>query len=326
MSKILITGGCGFIGLHLARNLLKYDNEITLVDNLSRGKFDSEVIELLDSKNVKFEQIDLLNKKELEILDSDFDFAYHLAAVNGTKYFYDIPQELLKINILSVINFLDWVSQTHCKNILFSSSSEAYSGTISHYNEKIPTSEEIPLCIEDVFNPRFSYAGSKIAGELLVINYARKFNLRAKIIRFHNIYGPRMGYEHVIPEFCNRIINREDPFKIFGGNQTRAFCFIDDAIRATRDIMEKSDNLIEIFHVGNDKEEIPIIELTEKLFIITDFHPKVEILDPPPGSVARRCPSIEKLKNILDYEPKITLDKGLELTFKWYQKNSLSPS
>ena len=222
---------------------------------------------------------------------------------------------------MSTINFLEWISSIDCKNILFSSSSEAYAGTISHYNEKIPTPEDIPLCIEDVFNPRFSYAGSKIIGELLFVNYSKKYDLRGKIIRFHNIYGPRMGYEHVIPQFCTRILKQENPFKIFGGNQTRAFCFIDDAVQATRDIMEKSDNSIEIFHVGNDQEEISIVELAEKLFTITDFHPKVEILDPPPGSVARRCPSIEKLKNILDYEPKITLDKGLELTFKWYQIN-----
>jgi len=320
LAKILITGGAGFIGFNLAKHLSKFDNEITILDNFSRGKSDKEFNDLLLKKNIHFKKIDLL-KNDLHKLDDDFDHAYHLAAVNGTRYFYEIPEQLLKINILSTINFLDWVVSTKCKNIMFSSSSETYAGTISHYKEKIPTPEEIPLCIEDIFNPRFSYAGSKIAGELLVINYAKKFELNAKIVRFHNIYGPRMGNEHVIPEFCLKIIRKENPFRIQGGSQTRAFCFVDDAIKAIKSIMEDLPDSIEIFHVGNDLEEISISGLAKKLFDITDFHPEFEILEELPGSVSRRCPSINKLKQTINYEPKVALDKGLKSTFEWYQNN-----
>lgn len=322
MAKILITGGSGFIGFHLAKHLAKQNNEIIIADNLSRGQFDSEFENFVNQKNIKFSKIDLTRSDELNQLDGDIDFAYHLAAVNGTKFFYEMPEKLLKINILSTINFLDWIAKTKCKNIMFSSSSETYAGTISRYKEKIPTSEDIPLCIEDIFNPRFSYGGSKIAGELLFVNYARKFNLRAKIVRFHNIYGPRMGYEHVIPEFCLRIIRREDPFKIIGGTPTRAFCYVDDAVRASQLVMENSDNSIEVYHVGNDLEEISILELSRKLFDITDYHPKEDIMDPPKGSISRRCPSIEKLRSKFGFEPMVNLDDGLRQTFDWYKNKS----
>lgn len=321
MAKVLITGGAGFIGFHLAKYLSSFDNDITIVDNLSRGRFDDDLKNLLKLKNVNFKKIDLTIHDEYEILDSDYDFAYHLAAVNGTKYFYEMPEKLLKINILTTLNFLEWVTNTECKSIMFSSSSEAYAGTISRYKEQIPTAEDIPLCIEDIFNPRFSYGGSKIAGELLFVNYAKKFNLRAKIIRFHNIYGPRMGYEHVIPEFCRRILQKENPFKIFGGYPTRAFCYVDDATYAIRTIMEKSDDSIEVFHVGNDLEEISINNLADKLFEVTNYFPEKKIEDPPKGSISRRCPSIKKLRSKLNYEPKISLFDGLKQTFNWYSNN-----
>jgi len=291
-----------------------------LVDNLSRGKFDEEFIELIEEDKVSFEQMDLTNEKDFQNLDKDFDYAYHLAAVNGTRYFYEMPEKLLKINLLSTINFLEWVSNTNCKNIFFSSSSETYAGTISRFHEQIPTPETIPLCIEDIFNPRFSYGGSKIIGELLMVNYSKKFNLTCKIIRYHNIYGPRMGYDHVIPEFCVRILKRENPFKIYGGTQTRAFCHVDDAVKASVMIMENSDTRSEIFHVGDEKGEISIQTLAEKLFTLTNFHPEVEILSPPQGSVERRCPSTLKLKNI-GFVPTTKLEEGLEKTFSWYKSN-----
>ena len=319
MAKILITGGSGFIGFHLAKYLVNQNNEVTIIDNLSRGRLDEEFRCFIDRPNVKFFKIDMTIEDDFSQLDSDFDYSYHLAAVNGTRYFYEMPEKLLKINILAALNFLEWVTKTRCKNVMFSSSSEAYAGTISRYKEKIPTPEDIPLCIENIFNPRFSYGGSKIAGELLFVNYAKKFNLRAKIIRFHNIYGPRMGYEHVIPEFCRRILQKENPFKIFGGNQTRAFCFVDDAVRAVQLIMEKSSGFTEIFHVGNDLEEITINNLATKLFEIANYHPKIDTKEAPQGSISRRCPSIEKIRSQMDFAPKVSLFEGLGRTFSWYK-------
>ena len=102
----------------------------------------------------------------------------------------------------------------------------------------IPTPENVPLVISDTYNPRWSYAGTKLIGEQFVIHYAAKYGLRALIIRPHNFYGPRSGSEHVIPEFCARIEKRVDPFPIYGADNMRTFCFIDDAVRAMEMLMD----------------------------------------------------------------------------------------
>ncbi len=319
--KILITGGAGFIGSHLANTLLATNNEITICDNLFRGRQDRDLDALLKNGNVKLIVCDLTKKEDLEKLGKDYDCVYHLAAINGTKYFYEIPHSVLRVNVLSLVNILDWLPSTSCKKILFSSSSETYHGTASISNIPYPTPETIPLAIDDVKNPRNSYAGSKIVGELFCLNYAKMYGFDTTIVRYHNIYGPRMGYEHVIPEFITRILNRETPFRLQGGEQTRSFCFVKDAVEATAMVMESKRANNEIFNVGNDKEEVKIIELLGMLLKMFNFQPKIEKIKVPEGSVARRKPSIEKIKKLIGWEPKVNLKAGLEKTVDWYKCN-----
>jgi len=326
LAKILVTGGAGFLGFSLSKLLAKEGHEITICDNLFRGKMDEELKELIDLNNVSFVNCDLTKADELSKLEKSYDYVYHLAAIQGTKYFYEIPHKVLRVNILSTINILDWVANRKIKKILFASSSETYAGAMEVFGLSIPTPEDVPLVIENVKNPRRSYAGSKIIGELLFINYARKFKFNMSIVRYHNIYGPRMGYEHVIPEFIVRSLKKEDPFKIFGGKQTRAFCFVDDAIKATKLVMESDKTNNEIIHVGNDKEEITIVDLAKKVFDIAKFHPKLDVRPAPEGSVERRCPDISKLKELTDFEAKISLDGGLRKTYEWYNKYAVLKS
>jgi nucleoside-diphosphate-sugar epimerase len=248
---------------------------------------------------------------------------YHLAAINGTKNFYEMPQKVLRVNVLSSINLLDWYIQTKCKKILFTSSSETYAGTMRTSGFSIPTPEDVPLCVDDILNPRWSYGGSKIIGELLFLNYSRMNNFDMSIIRYHNIYGGRMGYDHVIPEFIVRLLKKEDPFKIFGSEETRAFCYIDDAINATQLVMENTNTNHEIVNIGNDTEEISIMELAEKLYCITNNYPNLELMPAPLGSVQRRCPDLTKIKKLTGYEPMIDLNDGLKRTFEWYTKNTI---
>lgn len=317
--KILVTGGAGFIGFHLLKRLVEDDFDVTICDNLFRGKMDSSLKKLIKKENIDFIKCDMTNKEELDRLERDYDYVYHLAAINGTKYFYTIPNTVLRVNILALLNLLDWIIDTDCKKMVFLSSSEVYAGTP---DKPIPTPEDVKLTISDVKNPRFSYAGSKILGELLCINYAKAFGLDITIIRPHNIYGPRMGYEHVIPQLIMRIIGKENPFKIYGGNQTRAFCYIDDFVNgillASRSYKTKDS----IFNIGNDKEEIAIIDLAKKMFKLFKFNPEIEILEPPAGSTNRRCPDIYKVRKLLGYEPKIDLNYGLKETYEWYSQKS----
>jgi len=314
----LITGGAGFIGYHLASNLLDNGARVTLLDNFSRGKADADLKALLKQGNhCKMVMGDLTEKETLKSLGDDYDLVYHLAALMSVKYATEIPHRMIRDNILSTINVLDWFSERRKGRILLSSTSETYSTGI--YPLPVPTSENVPLIVDDVFNPRYSYKGSKILSEMLFANYAKAFSIDMTIVRYHNIYGPRMGYEHVIPELSMRILRREDPFKVYSPGQTRAFCYVDDAVDATIKVMSCPKAASQIINVGNDSEEIRIGELVLKLLNMVDYHPTVEFLPPPPGSPDRRCPDIGKLKGLTDFSPRVALDDGLLKTYRWYE-------
>ncbi|MBI2583432.1 MAG: SDR family NAD(P)-dependent oxidoreductase [Candidatus Aenigmarchaeota archaeon] len=318
MKTALITGGAGFIGFHLAGYLHKNGRKVVIADNLFRGKMDDELKRLLDS-GVHFVQCDITKPEDFEQLGSGYDEVYHLAAIQGTKHFYEIPHEVLRVNVLGVINILEWFVKSKSKKILFASSSEAYAGTYRKFGVPIPTPEDVPLAIEDHFNPRWSYGGSKIIGELFFINYARMHKFPMSIIRYHNVYGPRMGHDHVIPEFCKRIFAGENPFLIKGGENTRAFCYVDDAIRATTAVMESEKTNGEIVHIGKE-EEISILDLASKMLSIAGSLPELKIEPAPEGSVHRRCPSTSKLRTLTGFVASIPLEEGLRKTMDWYRK------
>src|SRR3989344_2102346 len=243
MKKILITGGAGFIGYHLSLRLLEAygeDAELVLVDNLQRGKMDEDMKRLLRDPRVKFVSLDLTDQAAYPKLGNGYAHVYHLAAVNGTKWFYEMPHETLRINTLTLVYMLEWFRKENKEGkFCFTSSNEAYAGGLNAFGIlPIPTPEKVPLVIDDTYNPRWSYASTKLIGELFVINYAKMHNFRALIVRPHNFYGPRAGYKgHVIPDFCERIAARVDPYPIFGADDTRTFCYIDDAVRAIAMLM-----------------------------------------------------------------------------------------
>lgn len=317
--KALITGGTGTIGFALAKRLAGQGQEVTLADNLFRGKLDKEVKELLDLPNVKFVDLDVTKADDFKKLDRDFDYVYHLAAINGTKYFYEIPEVVLKVQVQGVINVLEWFKELKRGKIIFTSSNEAYASYINLQGGPIPTPETVPLCIDDVTNPRWSYGGGKLIGELFFINYSRAYKFPMTIVRYHNNYGPRTGFDHVIPQFITRIIKKEDPFKIFGAKETRAFCFMSDTIRATQEVMESDSTDSQIIHIGNDKEEISMEDLAKKMFSLFGWQPeKIEIEEAPKGCVKRRCPDLTKIRKLINYEPEVFLDEGLKETYDWY--------
>ena len=149
-----------------------------------------------------------------------------------------------------------------------------------------------------------------------LLNYSRKLGFECSIIRYHNVYGPRMGFKHVIPHLVQRFRNNENPFKIYGHNQTRAFNYIDDAVEGTVKVMEKGINH-EIYHIG-DEDEITIEQLTKFCGEILSFKGDYEHAPTYPGSVDRRCPNISKAVKHLNYRPKINWKEGLINTIKWY--------
>lgn len=327
MVKILITGGAGFIGYHLADHLLETsDHALVLVDNLQRGKMDGDLKALLTNSRVTFIEADLTDLSSYGKLGNGYEHVYHLAAVNGTKHFYAIPEEVLRINTLSLVYMLEWFRRENPGGkFLFTSSNEAYAGGLNVFGIlPIPTPENVPLVIEDPYNPRWSYAATKLVGELFVIHYAAKYHLRAVIVRPHNFYGPRAGYDHVIPDFSARISNHTDPFPILGADETRTFCYISDAIRAMQKLMDspKTDTQpIETVHIGAD-EELTMRDLAEKMFRVIGWRPQAfDIKNGLEGSVKRRKADISKLQTLTDWRPQVTLDEGLRRTYQWYLKN-----
>ena len=299
MKKVLITGGAGFVGLHLAKHLLDNNYEVTLVDNFSRPNDDEDFLKVVKHKNCKSIKGDITSVNTFQYLEKNYyDYIYHLAAFNGTANFYKYK-------------------------ILYTSSCEAYAGTMKVMGDKfpIPTAEDIPLAIDDVTNVRWSYGVGKLTSEIAFNCYkeGRGFD-RYCIVRPHNFFGPRMGFEHVVAQFIERIISNETPFKIYGGEETRSFNYIDNVTESLVMLMEKDETNGEVYHIGNDKEEMKIIDLAKMLFEIAGKEPIFDILPAPEGSVKRRCPNIDKLRG-LGYDIIYPTKEGLEKTYNWYVDN-----
>lgn len=313
--RILVTGGAGFLGAAFTKNLLNRGYQVTVYDNAFRGRFD------------KFEEIKhSLRLIEGDIRDADLvlkaaeghDIIVHMAAVNGTKYFYEAPHLVLDVMVKGTINTIEACRIHGIKRYILASSSEVY-----QQPTKIPTDEMERIIIPDVKNPRFTYSGGKIIGELLAIHYAKEYGFSPTIFRPHNFYGPDMGYEHVIPEVTLRMKSLSDNFKkktidfpIQGtGEETRAFCYVDDGIDGIRICMEKGE-AGEIYHIGK-MEEITIKELILQIGVSLGLTLNIQPGELREGGTSRRCPDIAKLA-ALGYEPKVTLQEGLKKTCEWY--------
>jgi nucleoside-diphosphate-sugar epimerase len=320
--KVLITGGAGFIGYHLAKFLSAKGAQVVIADNLSRGKKDEELEALFAGGKVSLIEVDLTDRGAWAKLGTGYDRVYHLASINGTKLFYEKPDEVLRVGLLSALHALDWFEKDNGvkdAKILYTSSNEAYAGALEAFHQlPIPTPEDVPLVIEDPYNPRWSYAGQKLAGELLFINFAKVKGFRMSIVRPHNFYGPRAGYGHVIPETVAKIAKKTEPFPLFGAEETRSFCYITDAVEAMEAVMESKKTDGGTYHIGSTVET-KIGELIEEIFTICDWHPKTtDAKASPAGSVARRLPDVSKIKRDTGWEATTPLHDGLKKTAEWY--------
>ncbi|MFZ2555914.1 MAG: NAD(P)-dependent oxidoreductase [Minisyncoccia bacterium] len=325
MKKILITGGAGFIGFHLTKRLANEGHLITISDNFFRSRHDADLAALLTMPNVSLFEADLTTQEAWEHIGTGYDEVYHLVGINGTRYFYEIPHEVLRIGLMTTMNALEWFKSKNGKSdakILYTSSNEAYASALEAFGTlEIPTPETVPLVISDPYNPRWSYGGQKLIGELFFIHYAKAFNFRMSIVRPHNFYGPRAGYEHVIPEVIGRINAEKDPFPLYGPEESRSFCYIEDAAEAIQRVMEARVTDGGTYHIGS-KEEIRIQDLVETLFKLMNWHPeKLDVKDSPPGSVKRRLADVSKIKRDTGWEAATNLEVGLNRTISWYQKN-----
>tara|TARA_A100001015_G_C14987527_1_gene712262 strand:+ start:101 stop:1084 length:984 start_codon:yes stop_codon:yes gene_type:complete len=314
--KILVTGGAGFIGAYLVKRLVKLGHDVTVVDNFSRG-----LPERLNSisQKIDLQNIDLRTDfKKLEMVSSGIDLLYHLAAVNGTENFYSHSDLVLDVGVLGMLNVLNSTEKNSIENLIVASSAEVYQTA-----KIIPTPESAELIIPDPLEPRYSYAASKIITEQLTLAYLRSKRINNAIVfRPHNVYGPDMGFKHVVPQFLQRAFeiqktNFSKEFEIYGnGKETRAFCYVDDIVDGLILLKDKGKSG-EIYHIGND-HEITINELFD--VINQHFQNKLVkvFLKGFSGATNRRCPEITKMKKI-GYAPQISISEGIERTFNYYK-------
>ena len=320
MKNIVITGAAGFIGFHLVKFYEKKNVRLFLFDNFFKKKSKDNFFKSLRKSNIKFFNTDLTKSINKKKLPKKIDILYHLAAINGTKLFYDMSYELCKNNILSSINIFDLSSKIKIKKIVFSSSSEVYADTIKFGLLKLPTNEENPIAFSVPISSRYSYAISKFVGEFLLNEISKKSKIPVSIIRYHNIYGPRMGYNHVVPALIKKISNNKKTILLPGYNETRSFCYINDAVLATHKIALSKKTNNKIIHVGNQREEIKIIELVKKIMILMESKKKILKKSSLESSVKRRLPDVTKMKKLINYECKTPLRDGLVKTIDWYSK------
>ena len=319
--RILVTGGSGFIGAALVRRLVQGGDSVRVLDDNSRGRL--RRLAGIES-DIEFLGGDVRDPATVMAAAKDVDEVHHLAFVNGTEFFYSAPELVLEVGVKGMVNVLDACRAHGIGTLVLASSSEVYQTPPS-----VPTDESVPLVVPDPMNPRYSYAGSKIISELMAINFSRKFLERALIFRPHNVYGPDMGAEHVIPQFARRLQNciaiqpeGPVPFQIQGtGEETRSFCFVDDLVEGVMLMRAKGEHL-GIYHIGT-REEVAVADLARRVAAIAGRD--IMLMTGPVrlGSTPRRCPDISKIAR-LGYKPRVPLDQGLPPTVRWYWQHGES--
>jgi len=321
MDKVLVTGGTGFIGSNLIKGLLEKKYSVRVFDNNFRGNLSN--IEQV-AKHVEFVQGDIRNFEDVMKAVDGVNLIYHLAFINGTENFYKHPDLVIDVGIKGILNIIDAIKNKTVESLIYASSSEIYQEP-----GIIPTPEEVKGIIPDVRNPRYSYGGSKLMGEIITLHYFKTTKTKRIIFRPHNFYGPSMGFEHVIPQIIKKIVIATNKFRkseakieIQGtGDETRAFCYITDGVDGIIRAAEYGEDK-NIYNVGI-KKETKIIDLVQLIAKFLNVKLSIKNTKLQYGSPTRRCPDISKLEKI-GYKPSVSLKEGLLSKIDWYKKYYLN--
>ena len=307
--NIVLTGGSGFIGSHLSKELLKVDNNrLIIVDNLLTGNLDN-IQDILDHQNATFIQHDVQDHIEI---DEKVDYVFHLASAASPVAYTENPVNTLKAGSLGTINTLG-LARKHNAEYFLASTSEVYGDPLI-----TPQNEEYWGNV----NPngeRSMYDEAKRFAEAATATYARSYNIKTKIIRIFNTYGPNMQLNdgRVVTNLIVQALNNED-LTIYGdGSQTRSFSYVSDTVSGIIAMMNSEH--YEVFNIGNPYE-MTVKELAETILKLTDSSSKIIFKPLPNDDPQQRKPDITKAKEKLNWEPKIDLETGLNTTIEWIKK------
>ncbi len=305
--RYLITGGAGFIGSHLAENLVARGDDVLILDDFSTG---SEIHLKNIRKQIEVKKFNILNDKGIDKFVKSVDFVVHLAAALGVFNIVSKPLDSLKVNLQGTEILLE-SSSRYKKPFLLASSSEIYGK-----NTKVPLSEEDDRVVGHPLKSRWSYSEAKAVDESLAYFYFQEKSLPARIVRFFNTVGPRQvgHYGMVLPRFVGAALKNE-PLSVYGsGNQIRCFCHVNDVVRAILQVIDSPKAIGQVYNVGSD-EQISIMDLAKKVIQVTGSKSVINQLDYndayPSGfeDIQIRVPDISKIKSSLGWQPKINLDQ-----------------
>ena len=309
---ILITGGAGFIGSHLAERLVATDHKIILLDDLSTGSMDN-IAHLLGGDDVEFVRESVRNETTMTSLVDRCDQIYHLAAAVGVQLIVDRPVHTIETNIHGSEVMLNLANKFRRK-ILIASTSEVYGK-----NTKIPFTEEDDVTLGPTHFTRWSYACSKMVDEFLALAYHDQYQLPTVVCRFFNTVGPRQTgqYGMVVPRFVRQALQNETIYVYGTGDQSRCFCNVSDVVGAITKLMECDDADGKVVNIGTD-ESITIVQLAERIIEMTGSQSEIkkisyeEAYGRPFDDMLTRKPSLERVNRLIGYEPTVSLDDTLQ--------------
>lgn len=317
MNNALITGGAGFLGSHLARELLIRGWRVELLDNFSRGTRDADLRELC-ANGAALHDVDLLQNGTLEKLSKNYSHIFHFAAIIGVGNVLERPYAVLRDNVMMLERILAFCQiQKRLDRMIFASTSEVYAGTLQHFTLPIPTPEKTPLAVTDLKHPRTSYMLSKLYGEAMCQQAGVPFT----IVRPHNIYGPRMGMSHVIPELLKKAhhVSANGELPVYSVDHRRTFCYIDDAVQLLRLAAESPECRQATLNIGNQAPEISMGELAELVILAVGKPLTIKPLPETSGSPLRRCPDMASTTERTGYTAHVGLEAGIRATYQWYR-------
>jgi|TARA_B100000745_G_scaffold153907_1_gene100817 UDP-glucuronate decarboxylase len=305
--KCLVTGGAGFLGSHLCKRLLIEGNEVIAADNFYTGTKDS-IVELLDNPNFELVRHDITFPLYVEV-----DEIYNLACPASPIHYQFDPVQTTKTSVHGSINMLGLAKRLKAK-ILQASTSEVYG------DPQVHPQPESYMGNVNLNGPRSCYDEGKRCAETLFFDYYRQYNLRIKVARIFNTYGPNMQPNdgRVVSNFIMQAL-QDKPITIFGdGSQTRSFCYVDDLIEAFFRLMDSPDDFTGPINIGNPVE-FRIMELAEKVIKLTNSKSKLVYEKLPDDDPIQRQPDINLAKEKLGWEPKIHLEEGLVMTIHYFE-------
>lgn len=319
MKTYFITGGAGFIGSSLSEQLIKEGNKVVTIDNFCNfynPKIkENNIKELLNSENFKLYRNDIRDRKAIKDIfdENEIDIVMHLAAMAGVRPSIENPVLYQEVNCMGTQNILEEMKDHNIKNLVMASSSSVYGNC-----KEVPFKED--MIVDYAISP---YAATKKANEVMTHVYHKLFNMNVIMLRFFTVYGPKQRPDLAINKFTRLMLeNKEIP--MFGdGTTSRDYTYIDDivdGIMRSCNYVLNNDDIYEILNIGNSKP-VTLKEMIDTIGQVLNIKPKISRLPMQPGDVERTYANINKAKQLIGYEPKVTFKQGIENFIIWYKQN-----